>query len=638
MNDRSPSNRLAKSTGLPAALVTGAALGLAMAIADSWLGVVGLIVINIGAPMSAMIQAAILHVLLGALLGLITFPVRKRFGPWPQFATLVLIWFLLLLYSGVPHEQTQRNLAIVGFVGGLTFLLIGRLIGRWRPRTAAGLGIALLLGALLVPVVRARRAADTGQAPIALPAARLDAPDVVLVVLDTVRADHVGVYGYSRDTSPHLDALASEGALYLDATAPATWSLPSHASLFTGRFPSGHQAHQEHRFLTDDAPTLAETLAKAGYDTRCFTANAWISDTLGLTRGFAWCDEAWRDGQLSRNRVFIHRLLDKLGFGLDDKGGDTVASNFERWAAERPADGPPAFTFVNFIEAHFPYHQVPKEFLARFSDSSRRELRETSMALMEAQFGGEPPDPDEARTPAIDMYDAGLAYADHLLGRLVEAVRQRGTLDRTIFVVLADHGELLSEHGAYGHGHSIYEAESRVPLVIRYPEAIRPGTRVETGVSTVGVFATILDLAGIPAPDGLQVSSLLPAIAGGAPGGPILSERYSGNLAAGRAQSLQDSDPLFRSDLRFRAYRVGNRKLVQSSDDSVLLFDLGEDPDELRDVVARRPDDLEQLRSELQDWSAVLGLPAIDAVVDTGEAPDLDPEARERLKALGYVN
>lgn len=623
---------------LMASITTGTGFGLGMAVAEAAFMVVGLTMIGIAAPLSFMSQSALMTVALGTLLGLLVLPVRQRFGKWAHFGAVLILWLGLLLYSGIPHESQMRFQAWVGFGAGLVLVLIGRLIGRWWPRVPGVLGVALLVGALAVPFFRARSAAMPAPDLASLPPARAGSPDVVLVVLDTVRSDHVGAYGYHRDTTPILDRLASEGAIYLDATAPATWSLPSHASLFTGRFPSGHRAHQENRYLAPDAPTLAETLAQAGYETRCFTANAWISDTLGLTRGFAWSDEAWRNGQLGRSRNFVSRLLDKLGLGLDDKGGGDVADNFERWVEQRPADAPPAFTFLNFIESHFPYHQVPKDYLERFTTLSRRQLRDTSMALMEAQFGGEPPDPEAVREPAIDMYDAGLAYADHLLGRVVDALRRRGTLDNTIVIVLADHGELLAEKGAYGHGHSIYEVESSVPLVVRYPPTIGAGTRVATPVSTVGVFATILDIIGLTAPTGLQVTSLLPVIDGGPAGGPVISERFAGEMAAGRSQSLKDSDPLFRSDVRFRSYRVGDRKLVHSSEDSYLLFDLSQDPGEDYNVVARRPEDLDLLRSELFDWAAAIGMPAIDAAVGTEGSPELDPEARERLKALGYIN
>jgi arylsulfatase A-like enzyme len=461
-------------------------------------------------------------------------------------------------------------------------------------------------------------------------------PDVVVVVLDTVRADHVSAYGYRRPTTPHFDALARDGTLFLDATAPSTWSLPSHASLFTGLFPSVHGAHDEHRLLDLGPPTLAETFAAAGYDTRCFTANAWISDNLGLTRGFAWQDEAWRDGRAGRAFTSMLRLLDRLGMGVEDKGGATVAANFEAWAASRPTTGPPAFAFLNFIEAHFPYHQLPPDYLRRFTDETPAALRTLSLRLFAAQFGGDPVDPAEAAEPAIAMYDAGVLYADMLLGRVATALERRGSLDRTVLVVLADHGELLGERGEFGHGQSLYEAVTRVPLLVRYPPRVPVGRRIEQPVSTVGVFATVLDLAGVPPSRRPDVGSLVPLLDGGLGGAPVIAERYANETIGGRVRDGVDA--LMRPNERFRSYRVGHLKLIETGTSKAhFLFDLAADPGEEHDLARARPDDLARLKSELGTWQQALGLPPLDAPVGGAPPPPLDPAARDRLRALGYV-
>jgi arylsulfatase A-like enzyme len=456
-----------------------------------------------------------------------------------------------------------------------------------------------------------------------------NAPDVVVVVLDTMRADHMSAYGYARPTTPHFDALAENGLLFAEAISPATWSLPSHASLFTGRYPSAHGAHDEHRFLDAGGPTLAETLAAAGWDTRSFTANSWISDGLGMVRGFAWTDEAWRHGDVARSMHSMHRLLDRLGFRPVDKGGAGVADGFAAWFASRPPDAPPAFVFLNFIEAHFPYHQLPEDYLHRYTDVPLPALRALSLQLMAAEFGGDPPDVEAAREPATAMYDAGVAYADALLGRVVEAIRARGTLDRTIIVVLADHGELLGEHGEFGHGHTVYEPVLHVPLLVRFPPAVAAG-RATQPVSTAGVYATICRLLGIALPPSVQAGSVLP----GHMPGPVLSEQYAAMLGS---ESAETTDPLLRHDRRYRAYRGGTDKLVVDSAGGTWFFDLAVDPDERHDLAPLYPDRVKRLRGELDMWTATLALPALDAPIDAAPPPPMDPAARERLRALGYV-
>jgi len=204
-------------------------------------------------------------------------------------------------------------------------------------------------------------------------------------------------------------------------------------------------------------------------------------------------------------------------------------------------------------------------------------------------------------------------------------------------VVLSDHGELLGEHGVFGHGNSLYEDETRVPLLFRYPDRLTAGSRVPTPVSTVGVYATVLDLVGLDVPASAQAESLLPTLSGSPPGSPVLAERYSGEVAVVRADSLEAAVPMLRSELRFRSYRVDELKLVDVSDGSGFLFDLRIDPDENDDRSDDRTPELVRLRSELESWQAALGLAALDSE-SWGGTPTIDPAARERLRALGYID
>jgi arylsulfatase A-like enzyme len=462
---------------------------------------------------------------------------------------------------------------------------------------------------------------------------------VVLVVLDTVRAGSVSTYGYTRPTAPVVDALAQEGALFLDATSPSTWSLPSHASLFTGRYPSSHGAHAEHRFLDDRFPTLAQVLERSGYETFCFTSNAWISDGLGLTRGFAWQDTSLRNqGGAGIGFSFVHRLLDRLGLQETDKGGGLVADAFGEWAAARPADAErPAFVFLNFIEAHFPYHQLPHEHLFRFTDRPYAELRGISVDLLGAQFGGAGRAVEEVGEPTRAMYDGGIVYTSELLEQVVDALRARGTLDDTILVVLADHGEVLGERGGFfGHGPSLYQESVGVPLLVRYPSRVPAGVRVAEPVSTLGVFATILQLADLPAPPTLQVGSLVPLLQGDDAGdpGPILAELHD---AAGMGARGRE-DPQMQAERRYRLFREGALKLVTSSKGDAFLYDLASDPGETRDIAPEQPEKVAQMRARLEEARERLGLPELDAPLAVGaEAPELDASTREQLRALGYA-
>jgi arylsulfatase A-like enzyme len=497
-------------------LMLGLAFGLAAATVELWMNLVPFTQRRFGPGPLFFVRVAALELLLGALLGLVASPVlRLRGGAALHVVTLSLLWYGLARWVAVDAPIFAPQLFGIP-VGAPVLLLVGSLVARWRPVAPWVLGLVALGAGMAAPQVYLR-ATTTPRPPRAeLPPAPPGAPDVVLVVLDTVRAGSVSTYGYSRPTAPGVDALAREGALFLDATSPSTWSLPSHASLFTGRYPSSHGAHAEHHFLDDRFPTLAEVMERSGYETFCFTANAWISDGLGLTRGFAWQDTSLRNqGGAGVGFSFVHRLLDRLGLQETDKGGGLVAEAFGEWAAARPADAErPAFVFLNFIEAHFPYHQLPHEHLFRFTDRPYGELREISVDLLGAQFGGAGRAVEEVGEPTRAMYDGGIVHTSELLEHVVEALRARGTLDDTILVVLADHGEVLGERGGFfGHGPSLYQESVGVPLLVRYPARVPAGVRVAEPVSTLGVFATILQLADLPAPPTLQVGSLVPSAA-----------------------------------------------------------------------------------------------------------------------------
>jgi arylsulfatase A-like enzyme len=627
-------------TTIRRSLVLGAAFGLTAAAIDLWLGLAGVMRLRMGPGPGTLAQNAALLVSVGALLGLLGAPLLRvaRAGRLLHLAWLGAAWYALERWVAV--ESPLFALGVVARPVGATALgLLALLLARtrWPARASLGLVAAAAIAGVFAPGIYLAATTPEPPARAALPPAREGAPDVVLVVLDTVRAQSVTAYGHARDTSPTLDAIAREGALFEDATSPSTWSLPSHASLFTGRYPSSHRAYGQPSFLDDRFPTLAEVLAARGYDTHCFTANPWISDGLGLTRGFAGQDESWK----AKRGLFglAGLLLDRIGLGESDKGGAAVAERFAAWRSARPADARPSFVFLNFLEAHFPYHQLPRAYRDRYTDRPAPELREISLAILGQQFGG--PDVDAAAVgePARDLYDGGVAYTDALLRSVVDALRAAGTLDRTVLVVLADHGEILGEHGGFfGHGPSLYQYMVGVPLVVRYPARIAGGTRVAAPVSTLGVFATILDLAEIEPPPTLQVGSLAP-LARGEPadgaGGPVLSEMVA---ATGPGARASRDDVQMLKGQHLRAYRSGDWKLVETSQGGPFLYDLASDPAETRDLARERPEQLARLAAELEATRARLDLPRLEALDAPGApAPELDAATQERLRELGYA-
>ena len=625
-------------TWLRRALAIGTLYGLAAAAIDLWLGVVRVTKLRMGPGPLVLVEDTLLLVALGAVLGVAGAPLlrsRRLAADLAHLAWLCAAWYAIERWLAIDSPLFALGVVARPFGAGVIVLAAIALARLERARFAALPWAIAGIAAIAGVVAPAAYLAATTPAPpprAALPAAREGAPDVVLVVLDTVRAQSLASYGHARDTSATFDALAREGALFADASSPSTWSLPSHASLFTGRYPTSHGAHGQPSFLDDRYPTLAEVLAARGYETFCFTANPWISDGLGLTRGFAEQDASWKKKRGLGG--LTGQLLERIGLGADDKGGDAVVESFTAWRRARPADARPSFAFLNFLEAHFPYHVLPRDYRDRYTDRPTGELRRISLDILGQQFGGPDVDPEEVGPAARDLYDGGVAYTDALLRRVVDALRESGGLDHTVLVVLADHGEILGEHGGFfGHGPSLYQHMISVPLLVRYPPRIAAGVRVEAPVSTLGVFATILDLAEIETPPTLQVGSLLPSGSSGT-AGQVLSEMVA---VTGPGARQGRDDPQMRMSHHLRAYRSGKWKLVETSQGAAFLFDLASDPGENRDLAAERPAELARLRAGLEATRVRLELPRLAEVGKTAAPAELDEATQQRLRELGYA-
>jgi arylsulfatase A-like enzyme len=617
-------------------------LGFGMAVATVHLTVgVGLILALNTPPMTAFAAKSVpMEAGLALLVGLLFSPVLAApRGEWIHPLLLAAVW--LGLERWVAVDPTKLEMWVAPTCVATALFLAARAAFLRFPR--AVVGVAVVLPSVLVFVPEVNYAlGDYGPKPDPnrKPPPK-GAPDVLFIVMDTTRAKSVSSIGGTRGQTPNFDALAKEGALYRNANSPATWSLPAHASLFTGHFPSSHEGHDETRFLDSRLPTLASTMASYGWQTLAFSANPYISDTFGLTRGFDYNDKAWKSGEGARQFSFVYRLADKLGFAAEDKGGSEVVKNIRNWMADRPADDPPAFVFVNFLEAHFPFQQLPEEFLRAYTDRPYSELADASQTAFGVQFGRQLTDEERERIGPmlLDMYEGGVKYTDHLVGQVIDEWRKRNRLDDTIVVILGDHGEMMGEHGAFGHVTSLYQPDLHVPYTIRYPKRIQPGTVVDEPVTTLTAAPTVLELLGLEPLAPMQAKSVLSDTLT-----PIFAERYEEKMLSSRFApgTANGKGPLVWPRGRYRTCRDGKWKYTKYWVDGAFqehLFDLEADPGELTDLRETQPDWFQATVDNCAAFEAAIGgVPALDAPVGTkAEKPELSKEECEQLVALGYM-
>ena len=476
---------------------------------------------------------------------------------------------------------------------------------RWGRPMAAGL-LALGLLPSLPPAL-------TEALP---PAAEKSAtgPSVLLVVLDTVRRDHVSAYGYGRPTTPHFDAIAAKGVRFDRAYASSCWSVPSHAGLFTGLLSTKHGADFEHFFLDEGVDTLAELFAKNGWETAGFSGNPYIAHGTGLSRGFDRFDESWRPHVMRRWLVGEQIATRVLGTE-HDKGGRRVVSAFKDWMEHRDR-ARPYFAFVNLLEAHAPYQDAP--LAGKFADPKLRssDLERIGSVSHEAQWLGTKPG-KEIFPATWDLLDGATASADDYLGQVLGAVG-----DDVLVVVVSDHGDLVGEHGLWGHMTSLYDTLIHVPMAIAGPGVPR-GAVVGDPVSLLDVMPTVLGYAGIapPAIDGLDLRGVIDGKQSMAD--RIVRAEHMRTDLATHLWSLNRPPSELRSIRARRAAVIGGFfKRIVAEDGEDDGFNLEEDPGELHPM----PGEATRLFTEVPKPPP-----------PRGPARDLDPAQIDALKSLGYM-
>jgi arylsulfatase A-like enzyme len=419
-------------------------------------------------------------------------------------------------------------------------------------------------------------------------------PNIILIILDTTRADHLSCYGYHRQTSPNIDRLAEESILYTRAIAPSSWTLPSHASLFTGKFTSSHGARYDPegplcltdaitgpkewrvyraRGLAQNEVTLAAILKQKGYTTGAVVAGPWLKKIFGLDKGFDYYD----DNDIST---------------LNGRPAKQVTSAAAGWIKQSPQKE--FFLFLNYFDPHIPY-SPPEDFAKAFlpKDANLDALKPTA----------------ENKNA---VYDAEILYMDHYIGQLLKELKADNLYDNTWIIVTADHGELLGEHNIFGHGKHLYQEELHIPMLLKYPYGEVSPTRTELPIQLNDIFAIILERLGIALPQRIQ-ASVPPVI-----GHPVLAEVYPLPVISKRG----DWRAIFQEDLKF----------IWNSKGKHMLFNLKYDPNENVNIVRRDHQQAGMMMAQMEAYLKTLPKPGTPA-----PAQELDEDTKKALKSLGYV-
>lgn len=489
-----------------------------------------------------------------------------------------------------------------------------------RPsRRRARRSLALAAGAILVAV--AIVAAIAG-ALVPLPSGDARAageakarPSVLVILVDTLRADFLGTYGFDGPVSPAIDRLAKESVQFERAFAQAPWTKPSIASLFTSLAPDTHRVlshdgkyaddgHASTEALPQEAATLAESFQQAGYATAAFVANPWLLREHGFAQGFDLYDQ--RQGRPLPPRASV--MLDAA----------------RRWITARP-DDQPFFAYVHLMDVHGPYDAPDQDYDAVRESPGlgpSRELDDATLAQLRPYLRRarwiDGPGVRDVRTWRA-RYAAGVHAVDRQLGAFLAELARAGVLDHTIVVLTADHGEELADNGGWDHGFRLYEHQIRVPLIVRPPGGVAGGRRVQEIVSLIDVMPSLLGRAGIAPPSMVQGRDLAPQLAG-TDAGPAAGASFAGGV---------------KWNPRMHSLRAPGWKLIDDPrTPSSELFDLAADPTEQKNVAASRPEERARLQGVLDAHARALA--AKPALVQ--EKAAVSDEMKKRLEALGYAH
>ena len=600
-------------------ILSAAAIGIAFALVDG--GLHGDPAEWQNDPASALIGAANLGAFYALVAGFVGAVLPWRLFVYAAPGTFAALQALLAYSRANPGLEAGGLMlaGVVALVSGCVAAAVSAFaFGTDRPRpaivgpAAACVGMVLLLSLL----GNEPRVADGHPSPPAAArrtgagaafGAKPTGPNVLLITLDTLRADRLGVHGYRGMLTPGIDTIGNDGAVMLSAVTQAPTTPPSHASILTGLYPSRHgiRGFESGLSLPADHPTLAEVLGAEGYATGAVIASVPLRPGSGIERGYDeysfempptdYAYYGFRDTIAARLLKRLQIVTDRTGYRpgriQTDLAIDWVARHSDR----------PWFLWVHYFDVHDPYAPPKKHLLtgrhpgAKVADFLKRSY----------------------------LYDSELSYLDEQIGRLLAYLDDAALLDDTVVAGISDHGEALGEHNYVGHSYKLYQEQVHGVFLMRYPGAIPAGTRIEAQVRSIDYYPTVLDLLGLPVPHGVQGRSLLPLVRAGG--------RGEDRLAVTETVSSEGNRMIAVVDGRYKLIAEPGAGVGGSVREE--LYDLDADPLELDNLIASNAhtDTVGELRSAVGAYIA-------ETIESQTEPTRMEDDVRGRLRALGYLD
>jgi arylsulfatase A-like enzyme len=557
-----------------------------------------------------------------------------------EIGIVAAYWVNQLRFAPPIGTLAGRAVAVAMVLAGVAVALaLARLLSRLIPREtwvrwvrglAGALGIGAAVALLIVTAVLVWSAYPRGAAQVAVreDAASRGRPDVFVILIDTLRRDHLSGFGYQRPTSPNIDRLLDDSYVFTAAYTPSTWTIPSVASLFTGLYPTSHRIKSAVHRVPEDAPTLAEHFRSYGYRTGAFVANHIITRSNGYAQGFETFFPEPPPWWTYRRRTAFERVATRLRRPGDADRGQRINREALRWLAATP--GEPHFVYLHYMEPHSPYAPQQRALDAvapgapwgpadpPFFNDYKETIADPGCRDWEC-LENPPTLPPREVEGMVARYDGEIYAVDRAIGDFLKGLSEIGLLERSHVLFLTDHGEEFGDHQGWFHGNSIYEEMTGSPTAYRPPGGLPgdiEGARViERPVAILDLASTLCCLLGFETPPMHQ--------------GRRIPELFGESPPEGETPVLSELPPWLYS------LRLGRWKLIRrgsTGSPNERLYDLSADPLERMDLSVELPDTLAYLRGYLEGMLADFSQTSLDEVTATS-----DPELLERLKTLGYI-
>ena len=457
-------------------------------------------------------------------------------------------------------------------------------------------------------------------------------PNILLIVVDTLRWDFVTSYGYPRKITPNLDALTRESVLYENAISTSPWTTPSHASMFTGQYPTRNGVDGRNIFLDPSSPTIASQLSRIGFQTAGFINNVYIRRQTGLARGFQQYEEFWGRNEASSLMLLIEFISRKFN-PRTDSGASETREGIRSWFRHDWSGKHPFFLFVHLMEPHAPYG-APTTSIQKFLPAgvtSQHALKVNQDP--ELYISGKIKMTDRDFEILKALYENDIYYVDSVIGGILQDLRKQNLLDNTLVIFTSDHGEHFGDHKLMSHELSLYDELLRLPLIVRFPKAQFGGMRVNEVVQTIDFFPSILHFVrSTPNKLPLQGYNFLPDNFQRKNHGFAFAEYNNSRAADKMERRFPDLPPnkLWQAKI-LKAVRNESWKMIWGSDGTRELYAINNDPYETKNLATALPEELKKMEGILSQWSSSF------EPSQYYRQEDISREALEELRSLGYI-